>query len=177
MGQRIEMVRFAHLRRHIADVDLQRGRVALDRLLDIADEKRRDYARVKRTGAEDDQVRIEYRLHGGEIPGRVFRLEEDLADASVRITDLRLTQKLGPIFGDTVEDDIFERGGEDGATHGEDTARFEHRALKIPGHPDHCRDEEIAEGVTMQVRVVILEAILEEFLHEGLSVGERGDAV
>src|SRR5581483_8983981 len=73
------------------------------------------------------------------------------------------------------ERDVLQRRWKDRALDREHLARLAQRVLEVSGDVGHGHDEEVPEGVA--VERALLEAVIEELLHQRLGVGEGDEAL
>src|SRR5438132_11198376 len=69
----------------------------------------------------------------------------------------------------------MERGWYDRALHRQHLARLTQRVLEVSGDVGHGHDEEVPEG--MAVERSLLEAVVEELLHQGLGIRQSDEAL
>ena len=105
----------------------------------------------------------------------IGRLEEHAVDVVHSIGHLRFTDPHLAARGGA-EDDVLEGRRNDLATHREDPAGLTDGVLEVSGDLGHGGDEEVAERVPGE-RSLAAEAVLEQLGHQGLGLGERGQAL
>ena len=166
-------VRLARLSGEVADIELESGG-GLDRFDHTLDQEIGKDRGVQGARADDDQLCVQDRLRGFGVDLHAVGLQEDMADRRVLLGDLRLALD-GAAVDRRHQRHVSQRRRQDGAFHREHLSRFAERLLEVSRHVRHRHDEKVPEGVA--VEGALLEAMVEELLHQRLGVGECDQAL
>ena len=98
-------------------------------------------------------------------------------DRRLLVLDVRFALDHRAVGQLGVEPDVLERGGQHPAADVEDVGRFDHRPLEAAGDFGQGGDEQIPEGVAVELGPGLAEPVLEESRDEGFVVGQRDETV
>ena len=166
---------FARLSHKIGDIDARRPGFG-DGVGDFRDEQVGKDAGVKRTRAEQNQVRVTDGLDRfGERAHRA-RQQSDFLDGRAAGRDARFTVNFAAILQRSHEGNHRSGGRENTAANGEDFAAHANGFGKVAGNVRQRRQEEVAEIVANEAAPG-MEAILKEMAEQVFILGKRDHTV
>ena len=107
----------------------------------------------------------------------MLRRQHDAVDRRLLVLDIRLAVDHRTVDQLGVEADIRHRRREHPAPDVEHVGRLDHRLLEAAGDLRQRRDEEVAQGVAVELRAGFAEAVLKQPGDERFVVGQRDETV